>query len=760
MIPPAFSFPFGRPSPKLSEVDVARLITQITQAAAAAHHEQGWAAVSIGCDGRRRTTMFDGSVCQTEGEVCIATRQDGISACIDAPTQGNGLTSQSIVFKAPACTPATGWYVLDDDGFLYRIPAGLTEPYTYWPPEPMSDYGGFDLVRSGTWGALMCAEELAGVGLSGYGSRGWVQLGVPGGEGTIWIEHYQTYIGGHQTSPPTNYFTSDPTAVNGLGSVTFSEFSAVFDGTAMTRASVATTLDQTSSTGSLTPGTEYGVLLYAYQSSPGVLSVGVIKGPRIVAGTATMPVLTSPSTRIRLAFAVVSYAATGGGAVVSRVYGSTTRMLGTLGSASPGQMTGIILRDSFAPNAGKRFLRTTLPASDTGVTTGEVRLAFGYPLALEMMWGSYSPGDPGIGGGSPWGEMTYPATLTRTPYDTAFVYPERLGIEYSVGHLNLGGPDIDNPGDSEILSTIEVNPETAHDIGANILELPNGEIGLVRPYSIGGTPIVPRRIERYRIRPAPTDTVSFAISQQALGPWGLDPNAWAARRNHQVSAWTPGDTSFTCALGWTHGRGVPCVLWQSSSAQRHPSADPTALYGTLGEPVGLVCPIDFGGTGAPAIQPYTSQGVTVLGPVLVVTYGWTFTLGGVESALSPIAGPVVAQTSPATSTFTLTLTVPLGPSGTTKRSVYRFAFDQDTGNDGYTLVSPWDPRTGERGAVYDRMLSFLGDIDDNVTTELVDTSTTLSYSGTRPPSPFIGPIGAGIVVGGPSNTYLLPPVEL
>lgn len=759
MIPPAFSFPFGRPSPKLSEVDLARLITRTIQAATAAHHEQGWAAVSIGCDGRRRTTMFDGSVCQTAGEVCIAQRQDGISACIDAPTQGNGLTSQSIVFKAPACTPVAGWYVLDEDGFLYRIPAGLTEPYTYWPPESMSDYGGFDLVRSGTWGALMCAEELAGVGLSGYGPRGWVQLGRPGGEGTIWIEHYQTYIGGHQTSPPTNYFTSDPTAANGLGSVTFSEFSAVFDGTAMTRASATTTLNQTSSTGSLTPGTEYGVLLYAHQSPAGVLSVGVIKGPSVVAGTATMPALTSPSTRLRLAFAVVSYAVTGGGTVVSRVYGTTARMLGALGSTARGQMAGIILRDSFAPNAGKRFLRTTLPASDTGVTTGDVRLAFGYPLALEMMWGSYSPGAPAYSG-PPWGEMSYAATLARTPYDTAFVYPERLGIEYSVGHMNLGGPDIVNPDDSEILSEIEVNPETAHDIGANILELPNGEIGLVRPYTLAGTPIVPRRIERYRIRPAPTDSVSFAISQQALGDWGDDPNAWLSTRRHIVSAWTPGDTSFTCAAGWTHGRDVPCVLWQFTSAQRHHSTDPTALYGTLGEPSGLVCPIDFGGAGAPALQSGASRYVTVLGPDLVVTYGWTFTINGVESAMSPIAEPVRAQTSPATSTFTLTLTVPLGPAGTTKRSVYRFAFDQDTGNDGYTLVSPWDSRTGERGAVYDRMLSHLDDIDDNVTTELVDTSTTLSYSGTRPPSPFIGPIGAGIVVGAPTDTYLLPPVEL
>ena len=754
MIPPAFSFPFGRPSPKLSEVDLARLITQITQAAAAAHHEQGWAAVSIGCDGRRRTTMFDGSVCQTEGEVCIATRQDGISACIDAPTQGNGLTSQSIVFKAPSCTPATGWYVLDDDGFLYRIPAGLIEAYAYWPPEWLPSSPTYDLVRSGTWGRLMCADELGMPALHGFGGGGWIPIGIGGGEGVVYMQQFSTAIGGDVVSPETNFYTTHPTVTNGVGRVTVSAFGASFAGTALSRVATDTLLGQTASNGALTPGREYRARLYAYKVNPTTLGVGVIKGPSVPVGTSTTPTLTSPSTRLSLASVLVSY---GTAPVLSAL---TYPVGGVVTNADVTQISpAILLRDSGNPNAGQRLVDITLPSADSGVVAGAARVAFGYPLALEILWGSFSPGAPAVAG-SPYGAETMVDVLARPMYDQAFVYRPRLGIEYSVGHLNVAGPSIVTPGANELLSTIDPAGPLSQDIGANVLQLPNGEIGLVRPYTDGGTPMVPRRIERYRVRPAPTDSATFAVSHQALGPWGLDPNAWVARRNHDVANWTPGDTSFTCAAGWTHGRGVPCVLWQSSSAQRHPSADPTALYGTLGEPVGLVCPIDFGGAGAPALQPGTNKGVTVLGPDLVLAYAWTFTLNGIESALSPIALLVQAYPSPATATYTLTVTVPLGPAGTTERTIYRFGFDQDLGNDGYTRVSPWDPRTGTRGAVYDRMMVRVGAIQDNATTAWVDDVTTLTYSGDRPPSPFIGPIGAGIVVGGPSNTYLLPPVEL
>lgn len=161
MIPTRTSRPFGRVSPRVSDTDLARLIDRTIQLRVDAKREQGFAATNVGCDGRKRTTMFDGSVCQTDGEVCIATRQDGISACIEAPTQGNGLTSSTVTFSAPVCAPVTGWYLLDDEGYLYKIPAGLTTPAApYWPLTEPGLSSTYSFVRAGTWARLMCAAAL------------------------------------------------------------------------------------------------------------------------------------------------------------------------------------------------------------------------------------------------------------------------------------------------------------------------------------------------------------------------------------------------------------------------------------------------------------------------------------------------------------------------------------------------------------------------------------------------------------------------
>lgn len=176
MIPTRTSRPFGRTSPRVSDTDVARLIDRAIELRARAHREIGYAAVNTGCDGRRRTTMFDGSVCQTDGEVCIATRQDGVSACIEAPTQGNGLTMQAVVYSAPACQPVAGWWILDSAGYLYQIPTDLVTALDVFPV-PASGPSGLSLVRAGTWARLRCAEALTPPADNGAGSCTWIPLG-------------------------------------------------------------------------------------------------------------------------------------------------------------------------------------------------------------------------------------------------------------------------------------------------------------------------------------------------------------------------------------------------------------------------------------------------------------------------------------------------------------------------------------------------------------------------------------------------------
>ena len=176
MIPPSTSRPFGRPSPRLEEVDLAKIIARTIRMAVDAKRELGFAAISTGCDGRRRTTFFDGSACQTEGEVCVAERQDGVSACLDVSMQGSGIDFRSISFQPAPCAPVTGWYILDDRGNLYRIPSGLLEAVPYWPPVGTWDPAGLDLVRSGTWAKLMCAAALVPPTDNDDGTSTWATL--------------------------------------------------------------------------------------------------------------------------------------------------------------------------------------------------------------------------------------------------------------------------------------------------------------------------------------------------------------------------------------------------------------------------------------------------------------------------------------------------------------------------------------------------------------------------------------------------------
>ena len=762
MIPPDTSRAFGSilasPSPRLTEVDLAKIIDRTVKMAIAAKRQLGFAAVTTGCDGVRRTSMFDGSACQTEGDsVCIAERQDGITACLQVPMQGSGIVFQSISFRSVPCAPVTGWYILDSAGFLYRIPTGLITTVPYWPQAALPSPGVYDLVRSGTWARLMCAEPLTPPVLNGLGSAVWYVISV---EGVPYytVQLYQVSLGGLLT-----HLETVPGFTDASGQTTVAALTGRWSGVLRAKATASViTLSQNDVNGNaLAAGQEYKTLIYAYATGTSSLLVGSLKGVKATAGAAVAQDLPSPLVQIALGVATVAY----GGAVTTVSLGTTTpinlTLLRTLGSEFAGKwyQKGVLQRDADAPNAGMRHITLTLPSAGTNVATGDVRIAFGYPTA-------YWVGSTAMGTGSetpPFaiaGEATAGELAARDDYDMALVYPCGLAIEYAPYHLNIAGPDIATPDASEILSTIETL-ETREDTGANLLALPNGEVALSRPFSPGGLPINPQRFDRYRVRPAPSEPLTVALAQAALGAWPVDPNEWTEWKTRQVNPWLLGATSITLQSGsFSHGKPVPCVLWQMAGAVSHWTLDTTAKHGQLQQPTGGTATIAFdGGGGAQAPNGTATPYLTILGPDLVVAYGWTFSIGDDESALSPLTEP--ALSAPTTSTYRRTLTVPLGPTGTTKRSLYRFAYDrQDYVNAAGQYESPWLVHGGVIGAVYDRMMVKLGEIGDNVETEYVDITTTLSYSGQRPPQPFIGPAGSGITMDVPGRPIALPPLNL
>ncbi|HAM57440.1 MAG TPA: hypothetical protein DCQ64_19310 [Candidatus Rokubacteria bacterium] len=756
MIPRSISRPFGRSSPQLSEVDLAKLIDRTIALAVAGHHELGFATVSIDCSGRKRTTFIDGSSCQVSGEVCIAQRQDGITACIDTPSQGNGMTVQSITFSAPVCVPATGWYILDSLGYLYRIPADLLVTVPYWPQAALPSPGVYDLVRSDTWARLMCAADLDPAALNGDGDSEWFVISV---EGVPYytVQLYDAAIGGLLTHLETVPGFTDSSGQTIVAALT-GRWSGVYRSKGTT--TTVTLSQQDVNASALAAGQEYKALHYAYATGTASLLVGTLKGVKAAAGAATTPDLPSPLVQIALGVSTVAY----GGTVTTVSMGTTTpinlTLLRTLGSEFAGKwyQKGLLQRDADAPNAGTRHVTLTLPAAGTNVATGNVRIAFGYPLA-------YWVGGTSVTGSElpPFaiaGEATAGELAARDDYDMALVYPCGLGIEYAPYHLNIAGPDIATPDASDILSTIETLG-TRQDTGANLLVLPNNELALSRPFSPGGLPTNPQRFDRYRVRPAPSEPLTVALSQAALGVWPIDENEWTERKTYQANPWLVGDTSITLQSGsFSHGKPVPCVLWQMVGAVNHWTLDATAKHGQVQEPTAGTATIAFdsgGGAQAPdgAATPY----ITILGPDIVVAYGWTFSIGDDESALSPLTE--TALSAPSTSTYRRTLTVPLGPTGTTKRSLYRFAYDrQDYVTGAGSYESPWLTDAGAIGAVYDRMMVWLGEIGDNVTTEYVDIDTVLTFSGQRPPQPFIGPAGSGITMDIPGRPIALPPLNL
>lgn len=764
MIPPDTSRAFGSvlasPSPRLTEVDLAKIIDRTVKMAIAAKRQLGFAAITTGCDGVRRTSMFDGSACQVEGDaVCVAERQDGITACLQVPMQGSGIVFQSISFRSVPCVPATGWYVLDDEGYLYRIPADLLVPVDYWPVETDVSGRRYDLVRAGAWDVVMCAAPLTPPTLNGEGSSLFVDYGFTGESLACSTQQFRARIGGRMSGLYTV-----PSVTVGTEKVTVSPYVGWWHGVVHTMAAALdVTLDQYDRASSpLTSGKEYKALVYAQKSTGYTASVDVVKGYRANTGLATLPVNPQPGFYYPLAEVTVRYT---GIPILSTSVGSSVPVnLDTpriLGNAHPsealGVFTGILIRDSLEPNAGVRCLTVTLPSAGSGVVTGDVRIGFGYPMALEMLTEQLDAGSPfGFSPGPTAGEIA-----ARTDYDMAFVYgPSRIGIEYTPwGHVNLQGPDIEEPNDCTILSS-----EVADDIAGNILQLPNGEVCLSRSLSTGGTPVVPQIWERFRVRPAPDTAPTVALAQAAWSGWGNDANAWIQSPfGMSVRDWAALDTTVRLVAGvWEHGRPMPCVVWQQSGAVSHWSLDPNAKTATLGEPTGDTCPIVFDSGTWPTLVPSSDQKVSLLGgPYLAAAYGWTFTVNGVESALSPLS-PLARLIQPAM-TYTITLTVPVGPAGTTERTIYRFAYDLDAlgHNVGSTwrYRSPWDLRTEMVGALYDRMLSAVGSISDNVTTEWVDDQTALSFAGTRPPQPLIA-VGSGITMDTTRRVYALPPLNL
>ena len=776
MIPVRTSRPFGRVSPRVSETDLARLIDRTIQMRVDAKREQGFAATNIGCDGRKRTTMFDGSACQVDGEVCIATRQDGISACIEAPTQGLGLTSASITFSAPVCTPVTGWYILDSAGYLYRIPTGLITAAPYWPPEAPPS-GGYDLVRSGTWAALMCAAVLAPATLNDDGGSTWAPYIVEGSTDAT-VQGYQTAVGGLLT-----HLVTVPSLTPTSGQMVVGTFSARWSGYWRDKAITTTvTLSQQDvNSAALGSGEEYKVLFWAQTNGTDGITVASLKGPKGLAGAANDPVNPSPTLYLELGIATVAY----GGAVTTDSTGTTTPLqaltLRTLGSwyyASVYRWAakGLVLRDARAPNAGMRYAALTLPAGGSGVVTGAIRAAWGYPLA-------FGPSVSNLDDGAPWGiagKASAGQLASREDYDMAPVYgPPRVAIEYGPYHLNLSGPDIATPDDWDLLSTHPGDEDTS----ANVLALPDGELAVLQPYTDGGSPIVPPTFKRLRIRPAPDTAPTVTVAQAALGTWPDDVNEWTQTYAHYLQAWTAGDTSFTLQSGsWTHGKPVRCVVWQNYTAT-HYQNDPGAKFGTLQQPTGGVVTVAFdGGGGAPARigNPLVNYcRLTVIGTAPVVSYGWTFTYREpvtgqeFESALSPITEPVEIEARLAapsgvtlpgrlwstTLTYSITVTVPVGPTDTCRRTIYRLMYDADAGLTAGVRVSPWHPNSGNPGTVYDRMMAQVATIEDNVTADWEDTVTTLSFSGTRPPSPVIE-VGSGITFDVPGRPFALPPLNL
>jgi len=751
MIPTRTSRPFGRISPRVSDVDLARLIDRTIEMRVKAKREQGFAAFSTGCDGRRRTTMFDGSVCQAEGEVCIATRQDGISACIETPTQGNGLTTQSVTFAAAVCSPVTGWWIVDAEGYMYRVPQALIDAAAYWPLTEAGTPSAVALARSKTWAALMCGAALS-IPLNGEGGGEWT---LGGGDNTIWTQYFDSLIG-----RGFSYWTSLP-SVSVVGSdVTLTGGAYRFAGIDIADASALASYGQQDAAAvTLSPGEEYYGRL-AYDGD------GLLAGYGLI-GEGPMPYQdgTIPFATVRVQYGadpeVIVTATTDGRYTAPAAIPPTSAEFGLIG---PYGWRGILLRDAMSPNAGSRVATVTLPTAGAGVVTGPVRVAYGYPFG-------YRIDEMGLEGPStlaPYPRSnvvgTWQAdTVGRIAGDMALCYSRRLAVEYGSGHVCLDGDAITDAGDYVPIGEMDLSAGPPQDVAAGVIGTPGGEVVLLGPADI-------RSGQRYRVRPAPDAPVTVSIEQQAKGIWGADPNLWTEETTYNVAAWLAGATSFTVdasiAGATGPGRGIPVVLWETDDSSDTYLTAPVTYAGTLGETSGGLTPISF--ASPVAASSLADRYLTVVGIKARATWGWTFEVGGIESALSLLTGETGYSLEPPSVLYSAKITVPGGPVGTTVRRVYRFAYDYGSSITGIVApIGPWaylSNTGGGLGGVYDRHCRLVKTLTATIPEPGTDPVTfydedlSLATSGTRPPTPLI--YTGSITVEAPRQVHLLQPINL
>jgi hypothetical protein len=754
MIPTSFLSRLSLPSPQQTERDLARLIHRTIELDRRANRQLGYAAVNIGCDGVRRVTMFDGSSCQTSGDVCLATREEGITVCLDTPS-GAGLAFQRIAFAAPACEPVTGWWIVDAEGYMYKIPAGLITAAPYWPmsADPAVPAPAVTLVRSGTWAALMCG---AGVEIplnSGGGSEWYIQ-----GE-CDWAQKHVAAIGGADdrwVTLPTIELTSTPPDAAVV-------FPAGYWVTAEGEGRILNGILRSYDTSSMVADTEYKV---TFSLNTDGLSFYEQFGDVAATGTSIAP--TVPSGHVPIA--VVTVAA--GGVISGSVTASYADVIRRGLVASAG--AAILLRDKYAPNRGSRVAEVTLPSADSSVVAGPVRVAYGYPFggaADRTCFASHGDSAP-----APWARPSSMPLTGRHEGDMALCYRRSLGVQYGDAHVCLDGSEITTYNDYVPLVELDYTQGRALDTEVSVVGMPGGEVAV---FGAGGALTSGKR---YRVRPAPAAAPTVEVVRTVPETWGDDADPWVREATAYVNEWISPTTEFEASddlsdLAIWPGRGVPCVLWFQPSGEEFTFLTAAwTVFGSLGPTVAGKTTIHDEYGAAISLPAYPAEfgmmNLTIIGPQLFVGYGWTFTIDGVESALSPIVGPNATAGGDmvpfdAPTTFGLKITVPAGPPATEQRSVYGIRVDAGSTLKGYpNAVGEWSylgNPGGTTGAVYDRSVKLIAAVESNpnIPTDPVvvyDTSTALSRFGTRPPSPlvYLGPI----VVDAPRPVHLLQPMEL
>lgn len=768
MIPTSFLSRLSLPSPQQTERDLARLIHRTIELDRRANRQLGYAAVNVGCDNVRRVTMFDGSSCQTSGDVCLATREEGITVCLDTPS-GAGLAFQRIAFAAPACEPVTGWWLVDAEGYLYRVPQSLIDAVPYWPmsADPVVPEPAVTLVRSGTWARLMCGAGVS-LPLRGDGGAVWEE----GGGECGWTQRLVTALGGlvaaEITTAPRIY--ADPT---GEDTVYVHDGVGTFAGT---------------------PGypIEWTVVLEAAltdgQSQRAVVTWGDDPDPANVTVTySAVDATSSPAPPVAgIVLARVLWTVTGstvsaevevvGAAGDTRAFTSIWPLDDPLVSIEASR--AILLRDRLAPNAGSRVATVTLPSAGSGIVSGAVRVAYGYPFGTidRCMGEEDSPAPytrPNVEG------LVALDCAGRTAGDMALVYRRGLAVEYGEAHVCLHGDPI-----ASVDALAELDPADGPplDAAVGVVAMPGGEFAL-----FGDGPVRDvRQGKRYRVRPAPAAPLTVEVEHRAKGSWGDDPNPWIVETSYPVAAWGSGATveadGDALSSSSAPGRAVVCVLWESDDPADDRTTAPVTYDCQLGETTSGVTELltaDGSGPGPIALAPSTMvyRVLTVVGAIRpCVAYGWTAVVledpddlasPQHETALSPLA--IVGGEYPIDGIgdegspdqlplYSLRLTLPSGPDGTVEYRVYRWTWDFGRSTGGFWDSPPWTYADvhGEIGGLYDRHLRLVA---TSATAGVVyDEETTTHNAGTRPPSSlvYLGPIA----VDAPRPVHVLQPMEL